>query len=116
MSKRHLYWAFYKSTITLNYGISFMFALVAPAMAGGFLPGEVSAETYPEAVCRYFAYSIVFLGPEVAIIYKNMVRPSEYYFYYNQGISLIKLIYCCLVVNIPAATSALILRHYVAQT
>ena len=77
-----IYWAFYKSTITINLVVSLMVGLVSTSIT-------------------IFAVSLVTFGLFFAFLYKEVVRPYEYYFYYNRGISKIKLIVFCLIFEIP---------------
>ena len=116
VKQRRLYWTFYKSTIALNFGFSFMFALIAPTISGIYLPTTVLAYHFPAAFCQVFAISVLTAGPLVTFIYKELARPLEYYYYYNQGISKTGLIICCILANIPAAALALIIKHHVAST
>ena len=92
-----------------------MFALIAPTISGIYLPTTVLAYHFPAAFCQIFAISVVTAGPVVAFMYKELARPLEYYYYYNRGISKIRLIICCLFANIPAAALALIVKNYVAS-
>ena len=92
-----MYWAFYKSTVTINLVVSLAIGLVSTSII-------------------VFAVSLVTIGLFFAFLYKEIVCPQEYYFYYNQGISKIKLILFCLLVNIFPSTLILIILHYVAST
>ena len=92
-----LYWVFYKSTITINLVVSLMIFIVSS--------GSITI----------FAISIVFFGLFFAFLYKEIARPHEYYFYYNQGISKIKLIIFCVLVNVLPSALILIINHYVAS-
>ena len=92
-----MYWAFYKSTIAVNLCVS----LAIFAITGNIY---------------IFAASIVFFGPSFAFLYKEVVKPLEYYFYYNRGISKTKLILFCLTVNVLPATIISLTAYYVAST
>ena len=87
-----IYWAFYKSTVIINLVVS------------------VSAFTISRSI-TVFAISLVTIGLLFAFLYKEMVRPQEYYFYYNQGISKIRLIIFCIFVNmLPSAFILIIVQ------
>jgi hypothetical protein len=90
-----IYWAFYRSTVTVNFAVSFTVSFVTLML--GFIPGCFTV----------FAVSLITAGLFLAFMYKEVVCPQEYYFYYNRGISKIKLILFCFFVN--ALPSALIL-------
>ena len=92
-----MYWAFYKSTVTINLVVSLAIGLVSTSII-------------------VFAVNLVTIGLFFTFLYKEIVCPQEYYFYYNQGISKIKLILFCLLVNIFPSTLILIILHYVAST
>jgi Zn-dependent protease len=87
-----MYWAFYKSTVTINLVVSLMVGLVTVSIT-------------------VFAIGLVTFGLFFAFLYKEVVRPQEYYFYFNRGISKIKLIIFCILVNIlPSALILIILQ------
>ena len=85
-----MYWAFYKSTLAINIFTSLFFCLVARNI-------------------NVFALSLVTIGLFFDFLYKEVVRPYEYYFYYNRGISKIKLIIFCMLVNVSASVLFLII-------
>jgi len=92
-----MYWAFYKSTVTINLVVSLMFGIVSRSII-------------------VFAISLVSIGLFFAFLYKEVVRPQEYYFYYNRGISQIKLIIFCMLVNILPSALILIIYNYVTSS
>ena len=92
-----LYWAFYKSTIAFNIGVSIAIAVISMIYGGNFF--------------IVFAISFMSIGPMVSFLYKELSFPLEYYFYYNRGISKIKLIIFCLLLNILPSTIILIVSH-----
>ena len=92
-----IYWAFYKSTVTINLVVSLMFGIVSRSII-------------------VFAISLVSIGLFFAFLYKEVVRPQEYYFYYNRGISQIKLIIFCMLVNILPSALILIIYNYVTSS
>ena len=96
------YWSYYKSTIVINLCVSVAIVLIAY-----LLYGDVSF--------YLFAASIAFIGPPFVFLYKEIVRPLEYFFYYNRAITKIKLISFCLTVNILLATIISIIVYYVTS-
>ena len=96
-----LYWAFYKSTLTLNIIVSFVIALVAMVYGGNFF--------------IVFAVSFMSSGLFAVLFYKEIDCSLEYYFYYNQNISKIKLIVFCFLVNILPSALISMLAHHVAS-
>ena len=95
-SNLNLYRAFYKSTVILNICVSFVIA---------FVTGQFFA---------FFAISYATLGLLAVFLYKEIAYPAEYYFYYNRGITKIKLIIFCFLVNIPLSTLIFTFLNYVA--
>jgi len=96
-----MYWAYYKSTIVVNLCVSVAIVLIANFLYGADLS------------IYLFAVSIAFIGPSFAFLYKEIVRPLEYYFYYNRAISKIKLIAFCLTVNVLLAIIISLIAIYV---
>ena len=94
-----MYWAFYKSTVVLNICVSGMVA---------FLTREALLVTFP--IC--FAT----VGLLVAFLYKEIARKMEYYFYFNRGISKIKLMLFCFMVNVLLALPILFIVFYVTSS
>jgi len=95
-----MYWAYYKSTIVLNLCVSIAITLIA-----NFYGADVSL--------YLFAISLAFIGPAFAFLYKEIVRPLEYYFYYNRGITKVKLMVFCLTVNTLLAMVFSLIVYYV---
>ena len=99
-----MYWFFYKSTFTVNLVVSFLIGLISLMIS-------------PVSVCiNVFAISLVSSGLFFAFLYKEIVCPHEYYFYYNRGISKLKLILFCVLVNALPTTLILIIAHYVSSS
>jgi len=99
-----MYWFFYKSTLTVNLVVSFLIGLISLMIS-------------PVSVCiNVFAISLVSSGLFFAFLYKEIVCPHEYYFYYNRGISKLKLILFCVLVNALPTTLILIIAHYVSSS
>jgi len=92
-----LYLAFYKSTVILNLCVS---------LAIAFITGQFFV---------FFAISFATFGLLAVFLFQEIVRPLEYYFYYNRGISKIKLIIFCLLVNLLLGTLFLTILHYVTS-
>ena len=77
-----MYWTFYRSTIILNSLVSFLIALITGEML------------------LFFPICYATIGLLAVFLYKEIARPNNYYFYYNQGISKVKLMMFCFLVNI----------------
>lgn len=74
-----LYFTFYKSTLLVNWTLSFLIALLSLSV-------------------QAFASGSVTIGFLLGVLIKEL-KPKEYYFYYNMGISKVKLITVCFVLN-----------------
>ena len=98
-----LYWAYYRSTIIVNICVSIAIILIASFFH------ETDVSIY------LFAASLAFIGPSFAFLLKEIVRPLEYYFYYNRGISKIKLITFCLIVNTLLGIIISLIAFYVTS-
>jgi len=96
-----MYWIYYKSTIVINLCVSIAIILIA-----SFYGAEV--------IIYIFAVSLAFIGPLFAFLYKEIVKPLEYYFYYNRGITKFKLMSFCLTVNTLLALLISIIAYYVS--
>ena len=92
-----MYWYFYRSTIILNICVSILVA---------FFTGSLFLVVFP--VC--FAT----IGLFAVFLYKEVARPLEYFFYYNRGITKIKLFLFCMLINILPASLFLIFFFYVS--
>ena len=97
-----LYWAFYKSTVILNIVVSFAIALLGMVYGGNFF--------------IVFAGCFMSVGLLAALLYKEIDCSMEYYFYYNQSISKIKLIVFCLLFNILPSALILTIVYYAASS
>ena len=98
-----LYWAFYKSTVILNIAVSFALASLATVFSGDVF-----------TFCIYFPGSFATIGLLFVFLYKEIAFPLEYYFYYNRGITKIKLFIFCFLINVLPATLILTILHYAA--
>jgi len=96
-----MYWIFYKSTISVNIIVS----LIVTALTG-------AAYSYLTSFCVSFAT----VGLFAAFLFKEIMRPNDYYFFFNRGYSKIKLAIFCFIVNVLPATMFLIFAYYVAST
>ncbi len=83
---------FYRGTITINVGISLLFAVM------GFF------EIGPAYFFKMFAISFVTAGPVICILYKELTGRDQYYFYYNNAVSKLWLISRFMMVNIFIAS------------
>ncbi len=89
---------FYKSTLTLSIAISSLLAVLnifnIPAM--------------------FLAFGICFLsaGTVVTLLYKEMSKPHEYYFYYNKGLPKWLLILSCITGNLIIGIFLILISRY----
>ena len=88
MSKWKFYWAFYKSAMTVSYSCSLIFVLAAPVLSPDII---IQYDSFPVLLGYLFSLSNITIGPAFAIMYKELFRSGEYFFYYNRSISKIKL-------------------------
>ena len=102
-SNLKLYRAFYKSTVIVNIAVSFALASLVSVFSGDVF-----------AFCIYFPVSFATIGLLFVFLYKEIAFPAEYYFYFNRGITKIKLFIFCFLVNIPLATLVLTILYHVA--
>ena len=97
-----MYWYFYRTTLSLNIGFSFCVTMLATFYGGNPVV--------------WFPVCFATVGLLATLLYKEVVRPFEYYFYYNRGITKTKLFLFCWLVNILPASLFLILIYYVTYT
>lgn len=85
-----LYFQFFKSTIVLNWSLS-----IALAVLGYIISGE-------NTVIYSFALFLMSVGFIFSILIKESTfsNKDEYYFYYNFGITKIKLFITCELLNV----------------
>lgn len=81
MENIRFYWEFHKSTLIINWSFSVAFSMIL------FLPIMIPIISMTG-------------GPLISVFYKDLSRKNEYYFYYNRGISKVKLIVVSLLLNI----------------
>lgn len=96
MNKLKAYWAFHKSTLTLNLITSASFSLV----------------WFP-FFYRLFPSMIMTVGTLIGLFYKEITHRNEYYFYYNLGISKYSLMAVNASLNILTGIVLLWLFSYV---
>jgi hypothetical protein len=80
MGNYRLYWEFHKSTIVINW----TFSIALSALSTPWL----------------FPVLTMTGGPLISLLYKEIARNNEYYFYYNRSISKVNLIAISLVLNV----------------
>ncbi len=81
MENIRFYWEFHKSTLIINWAFSVAFSMIL------FLPIMIPIMSMTG-------------GPLISIFYKELSRKNEYYFYYNRGISKVKLIVVSILLNV----------------
>lgn len=104
MQKLRLHWEFFKSTIILNLASSVLFAAIIGSMSGG-------TKTTSPLIVNYIN-CCMFGGPLVSFYYKELSRKKEYYFYYNRGITKIKLLTTTYITYILTGLVILIILNY----
>jgi len=112
-----LYWSFYKSTVILNICVSFAVACFVSAFAENFFAfGFFFSGSFATIVLLVFPGSFATIGFLAVFLYKEIACSIEYYFFYNRGITKIKLFIFCLLVNLIPATLILSILYHVAST
>jgi hypothetical protein len=91
----HLLWIFYKSTLYLNVVCSVLLGVIN-------FPNVV----LPFGIC--FASG----GTVISLLYKEITRTNEYYFYYNKGLPRWVLLCTCAALNLAIGMSLIILAGY----
>ena len=94
MANWRIYFAFYTSTIIVCSVVSCMVALVSLIVR---VPFFVT-----------FSISIATVGLFFSLLYKEISCPEQYYFYYNKGISKMKLYAFCELINVLIGTLILV--------
>ncbi|HAQ66086.1 MAG TPA: hypothetical protein DCR43_09590 [Bacteroidales bacterium] len=90
MNQLLFYWTFHKSTLTLNWIFSVAIAMVM-----------LSPWMIPLASMTG--------GPLISLLYKEVARKNDYYFYFNRGLSKRALIVVSLLFNVATGILLLIL-------
>ena len=101
MANWRMFFAFYTSTVIICYAVSCTVALVALFLVRA--PFFVT-----------FSISIATVGLFMSLLYKEISHPEQYYFYYNRGISKMRLYAFCGIINVVIGT--LILIFYAQST
>ena len=107
MDNIKLYMYFYKSTLLINWSSSLFFTIISVLFTGFSI----------DTIVYGFVTLSMTLGFFMALLIKDSsyINKNEYYFYYNAGISKIKLIIFSSVLNILSASLILIGYSYGKQ-
>ncbi len=98
-NKLRLLVVFYKSTLTLSIGISALMAAFSVFNIAGML--------------LLFGFCFLSGGTVVTLLYKELSKKHEYYFYYNKGISKWALAFTCITGNLLIGISLITIAQYV---
>lgn len=96
MKKYRIYWAFYKSTLFISLLVAIVCALL-----------DI------DNILFYFSVGFMTVGSFLSLGHKFMVRPNEFYFYNNCGISKYQLMAFTIALNVLLGISILIIKSYV---
>jgi hypothetical protein len=99
MEQSRFYWEFYKSTLLINWTFSI----------------AISALGYPFFFV-ILPISITTGGSIISILHKEISQKNEYYFYYNRGISRIRLLVATFLLNALTSLIILIVIEYVEHS
>jgi len=104
MVKLTLHWEYFKSTLVLNLSTSVLLAFIV----------SFSLITFPDPPPLHMVYirCCMFGGPLICLLYKEMSRKNEYYFYYNRGISKLSLFITTLSTYILTGYLLIMILHY----
>jgi len=86
---------FYKSTLLFS-------------IACGVMLGALNFQIFFVA----FGFSFLSAGTVISLLYKEMSKQHEYYFYYNKGISKQTLIFTCILTNLVIGILLIIIGGY----
>jgi len=106
MSKLKLYWEYYKSTLILNLSSSVLLAFIISEASKSLPLARLSFQII-------FLLCFMFGGAFLSFFYKEISHKGEYYFYYNQGISKIRLWIVTLSTNILLGGLLINILYYV---
>lgn len=81
MNNIGLYWEFHRSTLLLNLVVSVCSILLTKSF-------------------MYIPITMMTAGPFLSLFHKEITAKNEYYFYYNRGITKVKLIVISQLANI----------------
>ena len=104
MIKLRLYMFYFINTLGINWLISLFFSIFFSGMS-------------PDSIVYWFSFFSITLGFIASIIIKesSFFNKEECYFYYNFGISKVKLVIFCTVLNILLAVIIIIGYHFGKQ-
>ena len=100
MANWRIFIAFYTSTVHVCFAVSCVVALFSLIVRASFFVT--------------FSISIATVGLFMSLLYKEISHPEQYYFYYNRGISKMRLYAFCGIINVVIGT--LILIFYAQST
>jgi hypothetical protein len=86
---------FYKSTLLFN-------------IACGVILGAINFQLFFVA----FGFGFLSAGTVISLLYKEISKQHEYYFYYNKGISKQTLILTCAIANLVIGILLIIIGSY----
>jgi hypothetical protein len=89
---------FYKSTLTLSIAISALMATLSIFNIPGML--------------LVFGFCFLSAGTVISLLYKEMSKQHEYYFYYNMGLPKWSLILTCTIGNLLIGIILITLSAY----
>lgn len=92
-----LFWNFYKRLVANNLLASVLLAIVYSA--------TILLDEEPSKVLgifiRIFCFSFMSAGFLMSLLYQELSHKTEYYFYYNKGISRFNLVSASALLNVP---------------
>jgi len=94
-SQLKLLLVFYKSTLLFS-------------IACGVMLGAINFNDFFAA----FGFSFLSAGTVISLLYKEMSKQHEYYFYYNKGISKQTIILTCILTNLIIGILLIIIGSY----
>jgi len=104
-----LYLLYSRALFKINSLFSILFALfLAPFFIRVYTPLPIIS-----GVISGFIYAFMTGGFLVSVLYFELSRKHEYYFYYNLGISKIRLFAVSYMFNIIVIIPFIFIRHYV---
>jgi len=106
MQKPKLYWEYYKSTLFFNLSSSVLLTIVLLEAAKSLSIAHLSFQIL-------YLLCVMSCGTFISLFYKELSRKGEYYFYYNQGISKLKLWIATITTNIVGGVFLIYILYYV---
>lgn len=89
---------FYKSTLVLSIGSSFLIGVL------GFM--NLRSFFAPFGICLLSG------GTVISLLHKEIAKQQEYYFYYNKGLSKLTLIVACVCTNLFIGVALIMFSIY----